>query len=474
MSVLPPQQFRVSLIVAAALFMENLDSTVITTALPEIASSMNENLLHLNLAVASYLLSLAVFIPLSGWMADRFGARTIFRLAIIIFTIGSVLCGLSNSAPELVGARVLQGMGGAMMVPVGRLVILRTVPKSELVQAMSYLTIPALIGPIIGPPLGGLIVTYASWRWIFFINVPIGLLGIYLATRYLENIKETEVPPLDWRGATLSGVGLAGLVFGFETIDRGLLPNVAVAGLLVVGTLCILLYIWHARRAKNPIIDLSLLKIPTFSLATTGGTIFRIGMGAVQLLLPITLQLGFGLSPLASGLLTFAGAAGSMPMKAIAPRVLRTFGFRKALIGTGLINGVILFGYALFTPQTPHFVIFMVVLSSGFIRSLQFTAINVITYADVSQPAMSRATSFSSMAQQLAISIGVATAAFILHVILAVNGRTELQASDFSIAYVVLSILTMLSGLWYMRLSPQAGSDISGTAKPGNAKTVNP
>ena len=469
MSVLPPQQFRVSLIVAAALFMENLDSTVITTALPEIARSMNENLLHLNLAVTSYLLSLAVFIPLSGWMADRFGARTVFRAAIAVFTVGSVLCGLSNSSPELVAARVLQGMGGAMMVPVGRLVILRTVSKAELVRALSYLTIPALVGPIIGPPVGGFIVTYASWRWIFFINVPIGLLGIYLATRYLENIKEPTVPRLDVRGAVLSGIGLAGLVFGFETIDRGLLPNVLVAGLFVVGTLGIVSYVLHARRTSAPIIDLSLLRIPTFSLASAGGTIFRIGMGGMQLLLPLMLQLGFGFSPLASGLLTFAGAAGSMPMKADAPYMLRTFGFRKALVGGGLISGILLISYGFFTQDTPRILMFLVILACGFARSLQFTAINAITYADVTPPVMSSATSFFSMLQQFSTSVGVATGAFILHMVLEIQGKTDLSAWDFSVAFFILGGITTLSGIYFLRLSPQAGSEVSGTPK-----TVNP
>jgi EmrB/QacA subfamily drug resistance transporter len=469
MSVLPPQQVRVSLIVAAALFMENLDSTVITTALPEIARSMNEDLLRLNLAVTSYLLSLAVFIPLSGWVADRFGARTIFRAAIAVFTLGSVLCGLSHSAPELVAARVLQGIGGAMMVPVGRLVILRTVPKSDLVRALSYLTIPALIGPIIGPPLGGFISTYASWRWIFFINLPIGVLGIYLATRFLDNIKEPKVPPLDIRGSVLSGIGLAGLVFGFESVDRGALPNIVVAALFAVGGTCIVLYVLHARRAATPIIDLSLLKIPTFSLSAVGGSIFRIGMGAMQLLLPLMLQLGFGLSPFASGLLTFAGAAGSMPMKVAAPFMLRTLGFRRALVGCGILSGVFLFSYGLFTQNTPQIVMLLVILVCGFVRSLEFTAINAITYADISSPLMSRATSFSSMLQQLSTSVGVATGAFILHMVLEVRGVTTLAARDFSVAFFILGGITALAGLYFLLLSPHAGSEVSGTPK-----TVNP
>src|SRR5579863_1074125 len=228
-------RFLVPLIVACALFMQNLDSTVIATALPAIARSFGEDPLRLNLAITSYLLSLAVFIPLSGWMADRFGARSVFRMAIVVFTVGSACCGFAQSLPELVAARILQGMGGAMMVPVGRLVMLRTVPKSELVRAMSYLTVPALVGPVLGPPLGGFIVTYSSWRWIFFINLPIGLLGIVLATLFIDDVRETTLWPLDWRGFLLAGLGLSGLMFGFETAGRGVLPATLVAVLLAVG-----------------------------------------------------------------------------------------------------------------------------------------------------------------------------------------------------------------------------------------------
>jgi EmrB/QacA subfamily drug resistance transporter len=252
MPVRPAFRFLVPLIVACALFMENLDSTVIATALPQIAASLGEDPLRLNLAITSYLLSLAVFIPLSGWVADRYGARRVFRAAIVIFTVGSACCGLSNSLPELVAARILQGLGGAMMVPVGRLVMLRSVPKSELVQAMSYLTVPALVGPVLGPPLGGFIVTYGSWRWIFFINLPIGVLGITLATLFIDDIREADLWPLDWRGFLLSGLGLSGLVFGFETAGRGVLPGALVAVLLAVGVLALALYGFHARVSPAP------------------------------------------------------------------------------------------------------------------------------------------------------------------------------------------------------------------------------
>src|SRR5262247_1558486 len=253
-------QMLIPLIVACGLFMENLDSTVLSTALPAIARSLEENPLHLSLAMTAYLFSLAVFIPISGWVADRFGARTVFRAAIVIFTMGSILCGLSDSLPQFVLARVFQGFGGAMMVPVGRLVLLRAVPKSELVRAMAWLTVPALIGPVLGPPLGGFITTYLSWRWIFWINVPIGLVGVILATRYVADIREKGLPPLDVKGFILSGVGLAGLAFGITTIGQGLLPSALVVALLTMGVIGCWLYVRHAREASAPLLDLDLLK----------------------------------------------------------------------------------------------------------------------------------------------------------------------------------------------------------------------
>jgi EmrB/QacA subfamily drug resistance transporter len=466
------RQYRVPLIVASALFMENLDSTVITTSLPIIADSFAENVLRLNLAVTCYLLSLAVFIPLSGWVADRFGARTVFRAAIAVFTTGSILCGVSISTEMFVLARILQGVGGAMMVPVGRLVILRTVPKQDLVRAMSYLTVPALIGPILGPPVGGLISTYVSWRWIFFINVPIGALGIYLATRFLDDVREAEVPPLDVAGAILSGAGLAALVFGFEMVDRGTLPPLAVAGLLATGAICLGVYALHARLAKNAIIDLSLLRIPTFSLATFGGSVFRIGAGAYQLLLPLMLQVGFGMTPFASGLLQLAGAAGSMPMKMSAPFFLKRFGFRAVLIGTALINGFFLISYGLFTAATPALLMFSVLLAAGFFRSLQFTSVNTIAYADIGAPAMSRATTFASMAQQFSTSLGVAAGAFLLHEFLSLRGGAELERIDFVHAFTAVGVVTFGSALFFMRLVPNAGAEISGKIAPRSREAV--
>src|SRR5436305_733753 len=293
----------VPLIVACAMFMQNLDSTVIATALPTIAQSLGESPLRLNVAITCYLLSLAVFIPISGWTADRFGARGVFTGAIIVFTLGSIACGFAQSLGMLVLARIVQGMGGAMMVPVGRLVLLRTVPKSELVRAMSYVSVPALIGPVIGPPLGGFIVTYASWHWIFFINIPIGMIGVLLVNLFVENMRESTRRPFDLPGFVLTAIGLASLAFGFETIGRGALPMIANIGLLAGGALCLVLYVRHARRVDHPIIDLALMRIPTYALATTGGFLFRMGLGALPFLMPLMLLVGVGLDALSAVLI---------------------------------------------------------------------------------------------------------------------------------------------------------------------------
>ena len=454
----------VPLVVACAMFMQNLDSTVIATALPTIARSLGESPLRLNVAITCYLLSLAVFIPISGWTADRFGARRVFSLAIVVFTLGSIACGISNSLPTLVAARILQGMGGALMVPVGRLVLLRTVAKSDLVRAMSYVSVPALIGPVLGPPVGGFIVTFASWRWIFFINIPIGVLGIILVNLLVGDLKETGRRPFDLAGFALTGIGLASLAFGFENVGRGALPNILVIALLAVGAVCLAFYVRHAYRVSHPIIDLALLKIPTYAMASIGGFLFRMGLGALPFLLPLMLQVGFGLSALNSGMLTFASAAGAMLMKTSAVRVLRTLGFRVVLVGDAVISAAFLFGYSLFRPSTPHLVIFLALLAGGFFRSLQMTSINTLSYADVPPAMLSRATSLTSMAQQLSQTAGVATAALLLHTVLTLRGGTALAAADFYPVFVGVAMISLLSVPFFLRMSPDAGAEVSGRA----------
>jgi EmrB/QacA subfamily drug resistance transporter len=310
------------IIIACAMFMENMDSTVIATSLPVIARDLGEDPVALKLALTSYLVSLAIFIPLSGWMADRFGSRTIFRWAIGVFVGGSVLCATSSSLVGFVMSRFVQGMGGAMMVPVGRLVVLRSTSKSELVRAMGYLTMPALLGPVIGPPLGGFISTYFHWRWIFFINVPISLIGIYMAGRHVPNIRAEKVLPLDRVGFTLSALGLALLMLGFATLGRHLISTPAAFACVGTGAALMWAYLAHARRTEFPLLNLNLMRTLTFRAGVLGGFLLRTGIGAIPFLLPLMMQLGFGLSPFQSGMLTCATAIGSLGMKGAAARIL--------------------------------------------------------------------------------------------------------------------------------------------------------
>jgi EmrB/QacA subfamily drug resistance transporter len=459
-------------VVACALFMENLDSTVLATALPEIARSLGESPLHLNLAITSYLLSLAIFIPVSGWIADRFGARRVFCLAIIVFTLGSISCGFAQSFWGLVASRVVQGLGGAMMVPVGRLVLLRSVAKTELVAALALVTIPALIGPIVGPPLGGFITTYLSWRWIFWINIPIGIAGVTLALILFEQVREEHVPPFDWRGFVLAATGLAGVMMGFETIGRGLLPTAAVVALVVAGVAALTLYVRHARRRAHPVLDLGLLRIGTFRAAVLGGFIFRIGIGAIPFLLPLLLQLGFGMNPLQSGLLTFAAAVGALTMKMAARRILRHFGFRNVLIVNALISAVSIGACAFFDVATPGAVILAVLLLGGFFRSLEFTSINALAYSDVPRERMSRATSFASVGQQLSLSVGVGLGALILHVVVGLRGAEGAAAQDFAPAFLIVAGISASAALVFWRLPSDAGAEVSGRAPASQSESL--
>ena len=437
---------------------------MIATSLPAIAADLDEDPVILKLAFTTYLLSLTVFIPVSGWCADRFGARLVFRAAIAVFTLASVFCGLAANLEQLVAARALQGLGGAMMVPVGRLIILRTTAKSELVKALALLTIPALVGPVIGPPLGGFITTYFHWRWIFWINIPVGLLGFALATLYMPDLREEGTPRLDLRGFVLSGAGLAALVFGATVLGRDVLPAFAPPALMAGGAVLLAVYVLHARRATDPILDLKLLRIPTFLSAVTGGSLYRIGVGAIPFLLPLMLQVGFGLTPFQAGSLTFAAALGALTMKFTAPRILKRFGFRTVLIVNALISAAVLAAQALFTPDTPHLVIFAVLLTGGFFRSLQFTAVNALAYSDIPTERRASATAFSAVAQQLSLSLGVAFAAFILEFAQYLRGEAALTVADFGAAFVVVAVVSGLAVFPHWRLAADAGAEVSGRA----------
>ncbi|EWM51313.1 DHA2 family efflux MFS transporter permease subunit [Bordetella holmesii] len=448
-------------IVGCALFMQMLDSTVVATALPAMAAALGSTPVRLNVAITSYLLAVAVFVPISGWAADRFGARRVFVSAIALFALSSVACALSQNLAQLVVARVVQGLAGAMMVPVGRVILLRTVPKQDPLKAMSFLSIPALLGPVIGPPLGGFMVTYMSWHWIFLINVPIGIIGIYLVLHFVEEIRMDDTPRLDGIGFILSSVCLAGLVSGFEALGHGLLSPAMLALLLIGGLACGVLYLWHARRVAYPILDLTLLRIPTFAISTLGGNLCRFAVGAVPFLLAMLLQVGFGLSPFEAGMITFASAAGALLMKFVATPIVQHFGFRRVLTINAVLTGLFIMCCALFTPQTPVWLMILILLIGGFFRSLQFTGVNTLSYADIPAEKMSRASSFSAMAQQLGISLGVGVAAITLNLSMRVRGDDHLAVPDVIVAFVTIGVLCALSTLSFRRLAPDAGAQLN-------------
>ena len=457
----PVSARTVALIVASAMFMEQLDGTVLATALPSMAASFHTPPLRMNIALTSYLLTLAMFIPASGKLADRFGSRTVFRTAIGLFTLGSILCGLSENLAFLVGARMLQGLGGALMSPVGRLVLLRACSKSELVSAMAWLMIPATIGPILGPPLGGLIVTYLSWRWIFFINVPIGIIGITLATAFIREMREAERTPFDVVGLGLSGSALACLMFGIEMASRGA-GSREVTALVLGGAVAAAVYVWHAGQCAHPILNFSLMRIPTFRMSVIAGAFSRIGAGATPFLLPMMLQIGFGESAAKSGLITFASSAGSLAMRALAPGILRRIGFRNVMVWMGLAGAVLLGAFAGIRPGWPLVALYALLLGQGLFQSLMFMAYNTIAYADVPRPQMSAATSFYTTFQQVALSMGIAISAAALAGAMAMEGHAQPLTEDFSVAFLLITAFSLVAPVLSARMDPAAGAELSG------------
>ncbi len=451
----------IPLILAVALFMENMDSTVIATSLPAIAVDIQTSPIALKLALTSYLVSLAIFIPISGWMADRFGAKNVFRAAIAVFALGSVACAVSNSLGAFVVSRFLQGMGGAMMTPVGRLVLVRSTPKSELVAAMSWLSIPALVGPLVGPPVGGFITTYFSWHWIFLINVPIGIIGIALATRFLPKTEPMKTPPLDFVGFVLSGVAASGVVFGLSVAGLPALPPMVGVATVAIGLVSGALYLFHARRTPNPLLALDLFRNQVFRSSVLGGGLFRIGIGAVPFLLPLMFQLTFGLSPFQSGMITFVTAIGALGMKLATTKVFRTFGFRRVLVAGSLLAAGTVAINGFFTPEASYVVMLAVILAGGFIRSMFFTGINALAYADIPAEDTSKATPITAVGQQLCIALGVALAGGILEVQAKMHGG-PLTLSDFHIAFYLVAFVSALACISFIRLSPDAGNAVSG------------
>lgn len=457
-----PSGWIVPAVIGAALMMQTLSANVIVTALPAMAHAFNEDPLRLNLAITVYLLATAVFLPVSGWMADKFGAKRILLIAMVLYALGSAACGLAQNLPQLIAARFAEGAAGAMMSPVARLVLLRSVRKEELVSALAVVTMPALIGPVIGPLLGGAIITFFDWRWIFFINLPIAAVGVALVKAYVPDIREEEAPPLDILGVTLVGLGLSGLIFGFENLGRSFLPQPLVATIFLGGFAVLGLYWAHSRTIAHPAVDMTVFRLKTFRAGTIGGGFTRIALGATPFLLTMLLQVAFGMSAFAAGLMTFMSSAGAFLMKACAPRTLRRFGFRQVLIFNGLITAASFAGFAFFHEDTPKLVILAVLGFSGFFRSLQFTSLNGLAYADLESHQMSRGTTVSAMAQQLVQSIGVGLAAALVRTFMAMGGATEISREVIAPTFVVMGAVSLISLFWFVKLPGDAGAQTSG------------
>jgi len=450
----------VPLIVAVAFLMENIDASVLSTSLPAMAVDLATDPIHLKLVLTSYLLALAVFIPASGWAADKFGARVVFRAAILVFALGSIACGLSQTLGQLVLARTLQGIGGSMMMPVGRLILLRTVPRDGLVSALAWLTVPALLGPVIGPPLGGYITTYFHWRWIFWINIPLAVLGIVLVTLLIPNIRETGTGRFDLKGFVLAGPGLAAFLTGLTLAGLNLAPLWGILALVLGGMALTFGFVRHALRVADPLVDLRLLMLPTFRIAVMAGSQFRMSVGALPFLLPLMFQLGFGMTAFASGLLTFSSGMGAMAMKFAAQPLLRRFGFRGVLMGNAVISGVLILGPAFFIQATPVPVIVAVLVAGGLSRSLQFTSINAIGYAEVPAERLSSATSFTAVLQQLSGSVGITLAAMGLEICGALRGTSAPDLGNFPYVFALLAGLALSSAAIFARLHKDAGQSM--------------
>ncbi|WP_322068885.1 MFS transporter [Paraburkholderia bannensis] len=453
--------FIVPLIVACSMFMENVDATVIVTSLPALARDLGQDPITLKLAVTSYVIGLGVFIPICGWVADRFGSRNVFRTAIGIFMAGSLLCAASRSLEMFVAARFVQGIGGAMMVPVGRIIIFRSLPKSDFIRAVNYLTVPALLGPVVGPPLGGFITTYLHWRLIFFVNIPIGVLGIWLANRHIANMHEEHPGPLDWMGFVLSAGGASLFMLGLSLVGGELVSNTKAVTMCVTGAVLLAAYWFYAQRAERPVLDLKFLRIPSFNASVAGGSLFRIGLGAVPFLLPLALQEGLGMTAFASGAITCASAFGSIFMKAIVSRVLGRFGFRRTLVVNAAVAGAAIAIYGAFSPGTPVWLIWFIVLAGGIFPSLQFTGLNSLAYADIQGKDIGRATSLASVIQQVSLGLGVTIAGIVLQVSHRIQGHSTIVWSDFWPAFLVVGLFSVASIPVTLRLPANAGDEIA-------------
>jgi EmrB/QacA subfamily drug resistance transporter len=450
-------------LVAVALFMENLDATIVNTAVPTMAANLEVTPLSLKGVLTSYTLCLAVFIPISGWMADRFGTRRVFTWAVSLFTLGSLLCGLALNSPMLVAARVVQGIGGAMMTPVGRLALVRTFPRSEMLAAMNFVVIPALIGPLLGPFVGGMIVHFLPWRTIFFVNLPIGFLGLWLIKRHMPDFRDDAVAPLDRWGFLLFGSGIALLSYVLEIFGEHRLPPGPILALLAVSVGLLATYGWRSSRVADPVLRLSLFEVRTFNVAVLGGIITRLGVGGMPFLLPLLYQIGMGFPAWQAGLLTMPQAVAAITMKMMSKDILARFGHRQVLITNTVLFGATMMVFSLIGPGTPIWCILLLSFTQGFFSALQFTSMNTLVYADITDRDASMANSIASTAQMMALSFGVAFASLLAAWFI---GQTPQSASPVFIgalhhSYLALGTVTILSSLVFWRLQPNDGNNVS-------------
>jgi EmrB/QacA subfamily drug resistance transporter len=458
----------VALLVAGALFMENLDGTVMTTALPDMARALGARPVDLASGISAYMLALAVFIPISGWVADRFGPRPVFTAAVATFTVASALCGLSRTVPQFTAARVLQGIGGAMMVPVGRLVVLRSTEKRDLVRAIAILTWPGLVAPILGPPVGGFITTWWGWRWIFFVNLPLGIAAVALALALIRGL-QGERRPLDVLGFVLAGTACTGLLVALEDVGRA--PAGRVVATLALGGAALASTIVHLRRAPHPLVDLSAVRVPTFKVTLRGGSFSAVAVLSAPFLLPLLFQLGLGLTPIASGSLLLALFAGNLAMKPSTTWLLRTFGFRTVLVANGVLVAAGFLACALIGPRTPHAIIAALLFATGLFRSMQFTAFSTLGFADIPAARMSAASTLFSAMRQLNAGIGVALGAVTLAIAQALRGRggAQVEVADFRIAFLLVAGVSAVALVDSWKLPPDAGAEVSGHVRNAHA-----
>ena len=450
-------------LVAIAFFMESLDTTILNTAVPAVSEALHVDALSMKAVLASYTLSLAIFIPISGWMADRFGTRRVFASAIGLFTFGSLLCGVSTNIHLLVGFRLLQGCGGAMMVPVGRLTLIRTFAKSDLIRAMSFVSIPALVGPMLGPIAGGLIVGYLHWRFIFFVNIPIGLAGLLTVYLHLPNYHEERTPPLDILGFILFGSGIALLSYVLEVFGEHTLSSREMSGLLIISIALLVGYGLYAARTEFPLLQMRLFAVRTFRASVGGGFLTRLALGGVPFLLPLLYQVGLGFTPVQSGLLIMPQALAAMASKSVVSKILARFGYRTFLIANA---GVIALLIALFSAiglHTPVWAIVLLAFCYGGFTSLQYTSLNTLVYADISDEEASNASSIASAMQQLSISFGVAAAGLATALFIPNGARANPleMIHGTHLAFFFQGALAILSAAVFRGLHPGDGAKVS-------------